>query len=256
VRFEGRTAVVVGGTDDLGRASAVRFASEGARVVVVDANAVEVERVCDAAAGFGPDVRGVVRDLSEPAHASDVARECTSDGWRVDVLVNCQMAMAWGSVEDTSIEAWERDLRENLTGPFAWTKAFLPDLKRSGHGAVVNIGSIDGSFGNPRVPGYSSSKGGLVALTHVMAFEFARHSIRVNLLARTGSRERHERLAANPEGAAYSERMRATIPMGRWASPEELAAPVAFLASDDASYITGAVLVVDGGRTIVTPGTA
>jgi NAD(P)-dependent dehydrogenase (short-subunit alcohol dehydrogenase family) len=255
-RFLGRQAAVVGGAEDVGRASALRFAAEGADVLVIDADAAAVRDTVREIASLGVRAEGLAVDLAEPEAAGPAARRCAQDGWQVDVLVNCQMETPWFSVEDGDLPRWERAVRVNLTGPYAWTKAFLPQLKGSGRGAVVHVGSVDGTFGNPRVPAYSASKGGLVPLTHVMAHEFARFPIRVNLVCRVATTASEHRSGGSAAAADYLRRLAAATALRRLGRPEETAAAVAFLACDESSYITGAVLVVDGGRTVITAGTA
>jgi NAD(P)-dependent dehydrogenase (short-subunit alcohol dehydrogenase family) len=223
-RLSGRTAVVVGVGNPLGRACAERLEADGACVVEID------ESICDIAA--------------EASMAPFLGR-C---GPRAHVLVNCHFEVDWTTVEDSDYAAWERSVRINLLGPFVCTKLFLPLLRAAGSASVVHLGSIDGTLGNPRVPAYSAAKGGLVPLTHVMAHEFARYGIRVNCVARAA-------VAGHPSGPVPDALLRAT-PLGRAAEPEEVAAAVAFLASDDSTYITGTVLTVDGGRSGVTPGTS
>jgi NAD(P)-dependent dehydrogenase (short-subunit alcohol dehydrogenase family) len=225
-RFTSRTAVVVGAGNEIGSACARRLEDEGAIVVRVDDEAVE-----DAAIVWA-------------------RRQCEQSGTAVDVLVNCHMALDWRSIEDSDVASWMEACRTNLVGPVACSKAFLPLLRQSGRGAIIHIGSIDGFLGNPRVPSYSASKGGLVALTHVMAYEFAPYGIRVNCVARAAV-EGHP---AAPPSDQLARILQAT-PLARAAKVEEIAAAIAFLASDDASYITGTVLRVDGGRSGLTPGT-
>jgi len=225
-RFEALTAVVVGAGDDIGAACARRLADEGADVVCVDGNAVD------------------------DAELEDALRRCHERGSAVDALVNCHIALDWRSIEDTDMAAWAEACRTNLLGPVACSKAFLPLLRRSGRSAIVHLGSIDGLLGNPRVPSYSASKGGLIALTHVMAHEFAAYGIRVNCVARAAVEGQP---VAPPSDQV--ERVLQATPLRRAARPEEVAAAVAFLASEDASYINGTVLCVDGGRSGLTPGT-
>ena len=167
----------------------------------------------------------------------------------VNALVNCQLLAEAVHLEDCPLEAWERGLRVNLTSPFVCVKAFLPALRAAGSAAIVNVGSIDGSFGNPSVVAYSAGKGGLIPLTHVMAADLARYGIRVNCVARALVSDGRPILSP-----AFQPIVDAT-PLGRQGEAEEVAAMIMFLASDAASYVTGAVVPVDGGRTAVTPGT-
>jgi NAD(P)-dependent dehydrogenase (short-subunit alcohol dehydrogenase family) len=213
-RFADRIAVVADAGNPVGRACAERLAVEGARVVLLCRSESEPAAADDADA--------IVVDVSDE---EAVARASAAVVDRVDVLVNCHAALEWTSIEASTLDDWHESIRVNLLGPLVCTRALLPQLRRGRSPSVVHIGSIDGALGNPHVPAYSTAKGGLVPLTHVMAHE----------------------LAAVPVVAA--------TPLGRQALPSEIAAAVAFLASDDASYITGTVLTVDGGRSGLTPGT-
>jgi NAD(P)-dependent dehydrogenase (short-subunit alcohol dehydrogenase family) len=255
-RFLGRQVAVVGGTEETGRASALRFAAEGADVLVVGTAAAAVRDAVREVASLGVRAGGLTADLAEPEAAAPAARRCGQDGWQVGVLVNCQAETPWPAREEGLLPRWERAIRVSLTGPYAWTKAFLPQLKRSGRGAVVHVSSVDAAFGDPRVPACSAAHGGLVPLTHVMAHEFARFAIRVNLVCRVTTTASRGRADGAPAVADSLRRLAATTALKRLGTPQETAAAVAFLASDEASYITGAVLVADGGRTTLTPGTA
>lgn len=137
----------------------------------------------------------------------------------------------------------------NVLGPVFAARAFLPLLKRSPAPAIVHCGSIDGTLGNPQVPSYSAAKGAIVSLTHVMADEFAQYGIRVNCVARA--------MTVDPDRTVHPmyERLVEETPLGRPSFMEEVVAAIEFLASPAASYITGVVLPVDGGRTAITPGT-
>jgi NAD(P)-dependent dehydrogenase (short-subunit alcohol dehydrogenase family) len=224
MRFAGRTAVIAGSGNAIGRACAARLAAEGARLELLDES---------------------LHDIADTEAMSAAADRCGSP---VDVLVNCHFALDWTSIEASELAAWHESVRVNLLGPLVCTKAFLPLLRAGRSPAVVHLGSVDGVLGNPNVPAYSTAKGGLVALTHVMAHEFAAYGIRVNCVARAA-------VAGYPPAPGQIARALDVTPLRRAAEPEELAATVAFLASDDASYVTGTVLAVDGGRSVLTPGT-
>jgi NAD(P)-dependent dehydrogenase (short-subunit alcohol dehydrogenase family) len=244
-RFESRTAVIVAAGNPVGRACAERFLEEGARVVVVDRPAPDVTGV-----SLDGDVVSLEADVADAVSMAALVTRCSELGYQADILVNCHMDLDWTSIERSDVSRWVEACRVNLLGPLVSSKAFLPMLCASSAPAIVHLGSIDGILGNPGVPAYSASKGGLPALSHVMAYEFAQYGIRVNCLARAA-------VAGHPAAVTghQLDRANAVTPLKRAAQPEEIAAPVAFLASDDASYITGSVLVVDGGRSGMTPGT-
>ncbi|MCW2622950.1 MAG: short-chain dehydrogenase/reductase [Frankiales bacterium] len=238
---ERRTAVVIGGEADIGAACVRRFAAAGHDVLFV----------AEDPANHGADgVREVRADPGDAAAVAAVARDCAGRWPALDVLVNCHFAVAPVAIEDVAPQIWARAVEVNLLGPLSANQAFLPLLKAAGGASVVHVGSIDGLLGNPSVAAYSVTKGGVVPLTHVMAHELAAYGIRVNCVARA--------LVNTPGQSAGPERTRALLgatPLGRAAEPEEVAAVIAFLASDEAAYVTGTVIPVDGGRSGLTPGT-
>lgn len=252
--FAGKHVVVVGsgyaltGLDDIGTESAVAFAEAGADVLVAQFTQEAADSCVERILAVGGKATGVACDPRDPAQVFTLATEIGERWSHVDVLVTSHFGTYVAGIESLTLEQWEETIRVNLTGVFVATKAFLPLLKRGHEPAVVHVGSIDGILGNPNIPAYTASKGGVTVLTHVMASELADYGIRVNAIARASS-------SAMPLPPAVIEPLNSVTPLKRPADPAEYASAVLFLASDRASYITGTVLPVDGGRIAITPGT-
>jgi meso-butanediol dehydrogenase/(S,S)-butanediol dehydrogenase/diacetyl reductase len=235
-RLEGTSAIVTGGGSGIGRAICKRFAGEGAAVVVADVVAARADEVAAEIGG-----RAVQADVTV---AADVARMVEAAG-RVDVLVN----NAGGGMSDGLLEideeAWDAEVALNLKSAFLCTKAVLPQMIERGKGAVVNISSVNGMafFANEA---YSAAKAGLINLTKTTAVRYGRFGIRANAIAPGTIRTPlwQERVDKQP---AIFERLLRWYPLGRVGEPEDIAAAAAFLASDDASWVTGELLRVDGG---------
>jgi 3-oxoacyl-[acyl-carrier protein] reductase len=245
-RFAGRTVLVTGGSRGLGRAICASFGAEGAHVIVAyrarEAAAREVLGAIEAAGGAGQIVGFDVRDPAavERAVASLAAAR------PIDVLVNNA-----GVVDDQLFplmtqESWDEVVSTNLGGAFHCARAVVRPMIARGRGVIVNVGSVSSLRARAGQAGYAASKAGLVAFTRALGAELAPRGVRVNAvvpgLAAAGMAERLDARAA--------EQRRAAIPLGRFAAPEEIARAVLFLASDDASYIVGHALVVDGGLTL------
>jgi len=242
-RFERRTAVVTGAASGIGAASAERLAAEGAAVVVTDvrpARAV-VERITAA----GGRAVAVVADASSENDWTQVSAIARREFGPVGVLVSNAYAAEIAPADQTSLASWEHQLAVTLTGTFLGVKALLPDLIAH-DGAVVVVSSVHALVGLPGRPAYAAAKGGLVALARQLAVEYG-PALRVNSVLPGPILT----LAWEPTSEADRRRSADATVARRLGTPEEVAAAVAFLASSDAAYITGASLVVDGGWTAV-----
>ncbi|MEV0940070.1 3-oxoacyl-ACP reductase [Micromonospora wenchangensis] len=251
-RLQDRVAVVTGAGSGIGLATVRRFAAEGARVVCVD--------IDDEAGGRAAEEVGgeyVHTDVADEAAVRDLFDGVAQRHGRVDVAFNNAGISPPDddSILDTGLDAWERVLRVNTTSVYLCCKYVIPHMRRQGKGSIINTASFVALMGAATSQiAYTASKGGVLAMTRELGVQFAREGIRVNALCPgpVATPLLLELFAADPERAA---RRLVHVPMGRFGAPEEIAAAVAFLASDDASFMTAAQFVVDGGITgaYVTP---
>ena len=244
--FEGKVVVVTGGASGMGAASVRAFATQGARVVVVDRNAEGAKAAAEEVGGLA-----LVGDVSQSAFCNEVVAAVVKRYGRLDVLVNAAGIIKRTDAIHTSDEAWRQIFGVNVDGIFFMCRAALPHMVARHSGVIVNFGSIWGDIGAAGVAAYCATKGAVHNLTRAMALDHARDNIRI--LAVCPGEVDTPMLAsertAPPTRAFLDDLADRTIPVGRLAQPEEIARVVVFLASDAASYMTGSLVAVDGGFT-------
>ena len=241
-RLEGKIALVTGASTGIGRAVALRFAREGARVIAVARG--------EALATLRSEANGAIDpqrcDVADPAQVAALAAYCRNEYGRLDVL--CNNAGVGGRsnvrIHELDLEDWDRVLGTNLRGAFLVLKHLIPLMLAAGGGSIVNMASIGSFRATPGSAAYITSKGGLLLLTRTAALEYVKDNIRVNAVCPGVTRT--EILDKVPE--EFQQMLTSRVPMGRMGTPEEVAALTLFLASDEASYITGAAYIIDGGR--------
>jgi len=243
-RLQDRVSVVTGGASGIGRATARRFAAEGAHVVVVDVDTTVGE---EAAKEVGGEFRAV--DVTDEPAVRELYAGVVADHGRLDIAFNNAgiSPPEDDSILTTGLDAWERVQRVNLTSVYLCSKYAIEQMLPAHRGSVINTASFVAVMGAATSQiSYTASKGGVLALSRELGVQFAREGIRVNALCPgpVNTPLLKELFAADPERAA---RRLVHVPMGRFAEPEEIAAAVTFLASDDASFITASTFLVDGG---------
>lgn len=247
MRLKGKVAVVTGGGSGIGRATAEIFAKEGAKVAVVDFNAALGRETAQAIKEAGGEACLVQADVADSGQVQQMIEATLSAFEGIDILFNGAGVLALGTVLDTDEATWNRVLSINLTGTFLCCKAVLPHMIERGAGTIINVTSSTGAhdaIGNALA--YVASKGGVTLLTKAMAIDHAKAGVRVNAIA-PGPTDTP--MLRSVMSASQIDEFAATLPMGRLGRPEELASTAVFLASDESSFLTGAIVAVDGGQT-------
>ncbi|MBQ0721068.1 MAG: SDR family oxidoreductase [Gammaproteobacteria bacterium] len=273
-RLEGKVALITGGGSGIGEATALRFQEEGAKVVVVDINGEKAAKVAEALKAKGGEATAFTADVADEAATKAMIQHAVDTFGRLDILHNNATALEVGPVQSLTLEGWNKTLAVNVTAPFLATKYALPIMIKQGGGSIVNTASISGTRGDYGMSAYNAGKAAVINFTRSAAIENARHNVRMNCVCPggidtpaiqglTGSSKEalpHVSVAGQsglPQvSAETSQHLRSVMenahPIGRLGKPVEIANTVLFLASDEASFITGAAYIVDGGMTAHT----
>ena len=249
MRFTGKTAIVTGARSGIGLATARRLATDGATVIMADVKDAgdEAARIVES----GNSARFVRTDVSQESQVRALADEVVTSNGRVDILVNNAGIVFARTVPDTTLDEWDRLMNVNLKGVFLCSRAVIPIMQRQGCGVIVNVSSEQGLVGASENAAYTATKGGIIQLTKSMAIDHGQDGIRINCVCpgpvKTPLFDGFIESVDDPE-AEFRSAVDATI-LKRLGRPEEIASVIAFLASDESSYMTGSIVVVDGGLT-------
>ena len=251
-KLEGRVAIVTGGGSGIGAATARRFAREGASVVIADLSGTRAEKITKEIEAAGGKARQIKMDASDPEGIQASIKLAIDTYGRLDVMFNNAGFAEVASLEDTTLESWNRVLAVTLTSTFLGTKYSIPIMRQQGGGAIINTASISGTRGDYGMSSYNAAKAGVINLTRAAAMENAKFKIRINCVCPGAINTRAPELIAGNRADEFRRIQGEAAPLGRIGEPDEIANTVLFLASDEASFITGEAIVVDGGLTAQT----
>lgn len=250
--LEGKVAVVTGGSKGIGKAVATAFAEAGASVALAARGEEELARAAKEVEASGGEALPVATDVTDPAQVQALIDRTVERFGTVDILVNnAGAAPFFSTLDQIRMEGFEKYFRVNFTSAVHCTKAVAPVLLAKREGCVLNVASVAAFVASPGLTYYASAKAALINFTRTVAQEWAAYGIRVNALA-PGWVETDLNEPARQGIPEFNQRVLASIPLGRWGKPEDVAGAALFLCSPAASFITGTVLIVDGGQTLST----
>lgn len=248
MKLKDKVAIITGAASGIGRATAELFAEKGAKVVVADINSAEGERTVSKIRAQGGEARFVLADISKETDAKRICEEAVKAYGRIDILVNNAAAFVFNSLEEATVEDWEKALSVNVIGTTLCTKHASAHMKKAGGGAVVNVSSVHGFVGQPGYLPYAATKAALVQMSRNMAVELGQFNIRVNCVCPGAVLTEHT-LHRLKELGMTVEDLGAQHLLRRGSQPRESAAAILFMASEESSFVTGTFLMADGGYT-------
>jgi 2-hydroxycyclohexanecarboxyl-CoA dehydrogenase len=245
-----RVAVVTGGGSGIGEATCHRLAERDHRVAVLDLHAEAAERVAQAVRADGADAVAVVADVTDRG-AIDAAFDAVRTTYGpIEILVTCAGLCPFTSFEQITVEEWNRTIDVNLTGTFHCCQSALPDMVAAQWGRIVMISSSSAQRGAAKAPHYAAAKGGVISLARSLAIAYAPHGITVNNIPPSGIETPMQHQAQASGDLPSNDVMAKAVPLGHLGTPDDIAAAVAFLASDDAGFITGQTIGINGGQVL------
>jgi NAD(P)-dependent dehydrogenase (short-subunit alcohol dehydrogenase family) len=249
MRLTGKVAIVTGAASGIGRASAMAFAAEGARVTAVDIDGKGGQETVARIRAQGGEAEFACVDLRSEAAIKDMVEETAARWGRIDILFNNAGVVLVRPLEETSEEEWDRLMDINVKAAFLATRHTVPVMRRGGGGAILNTGSVGSFIGQLGTPVYTASKGAIALLTKSLALDYGRDGIRVNCICPgiTDTPMLREHMGSGEEGEARIRERLARVPTGKILSPEDVARAAVYLVSDDSAGVTGILHVVDGG---------
>ncbi|HET9805176.1 MAG TPA: SDR family NAD(P)-dependent oxidoreductase [Candidatus Acidoferrum sp.] len=249
-RLAGKVALITGGGTGIGRSIALAFAREGAKVAVVGRRTEKLEAVVREIQSAGGEALAVPCDVSRAADVINAIAGVVAKYGKLDLLVNNAGVLSVSTIEEIAEDEWDRLIDANLKGPFLMCRAALPEFRKVGGGAIVNVSSVLGLVAMKKRAAYCASKGGLTLLTKAIAIDHGHENIRANCICPSiVETDLVSELFSTPDGEKIKRDRLATIPLGRFGKPADIAELAVFLASDESSWLTGAAIPVDGGLT-------